>query len=466
MASVSIEDETKSSRILEVSTKKQVRSKTRAGTETRTYVPTVHIPIAEGERWPHTANIHCVGQTTNPDSFFEQTVCATQKIDGSNLSIHIKKVDGEWSIVKLNGRNTKIWDPEMGKDITDLSYGSPEKLEKLPIVMFDYCVRLANLLSESTDIDELYVYGEAYRMEGQKFVSWHPFGYRVPQIVSKSKSTRSNACSESVIATVVTDTSDTSDTTVETTVKAVSTASTPDMFDLSLSINFLTTRTHELFLSVQESHIPRVKTVEEFCSMLVDCDDHIICPPICLFTGKLVDCVNEMFEKMKTHSKLFEGCFIIFESKSQGFKWKTGLFEEQKKIVSISETMFNTEANIEAFKKLEYIFNTRPIDKHDTGTDCSEPELKKISIGQMQSDLLTACKHELTKFTSISEISSIPKKDRKNMVSELCNLSILEVIQLYKESGCSIPWSNTELRRHAISVINPFIMKIDYVSPM
>lgn len=406
--------------------------------------PFQYVPIKDGEKWPHTGNIHCVGQSKNPDSFFESLINATHKIDGSNLSMHIGCIEGKWSIIKINGRNTRVWDDTMGKNILEISYGSPDKLEKLPLAMFDYCVRLASKLTrdDGCPVDELYVYGEAYRMEGQRFVSWHPFGYQIPS-------------SKSCETTGIKDITPTDDL--------------ENVQNLSLSITFLTQRTHELFVSAQVPEIPEVKTFKDFIELLANCTDHVICTPVCLFVGKLRDCINALFEQMKTLDRLFEGCFIIFEDRSQGFKWKTGLFEEQKRICSVSETMFKSRENIEAFSKLEYIFNMRPAYSERENMLVSKDKkesakLKIVSLRQLQDDLLVACKREITKFTSLSEISSIPKASRKDLVSRLIDLSIAEVVQQYKESDCEISWSQAEMKRSALGVINPFVMKIDYVS--
>ena len=403
-----------------------------------------YVPIKDGEKWPHTGNIHCVGLAKNPDVYFERPVCVTHKIDGSNLSMHIRFSEGKWSIVKINGRNTRVWDDTMEKNILEISYGSPDKLEKLPLAMFDYCVRLASKLTrdDGCPVDELYVYGEAYRMKGQRFVSWHPFGYQIP--LSKSRET-----------TGAKDIAPSDDS--------------ESVQDLSLSINFLTQATHKLFVSAQVPEISEVKTFEDFIKLLENCTDHVICAPVCLFVGDLRTCINTLFEQMKTLDRLFEGCFIIFEDRSQGFKWKTGLFEEQKKIISVSDTMFKSKENIEAFSKLEYIFSMRPAYSErenmlDSKDKKESAKLKVVSLRQLQDDLLVACKREITKFTSLSEISSIPKASRKDLVSRLIDLSIAEVVQQYKESGCEISWSQDEMKRSALGVINPFVMKLDYVS--
>lgn len=408
-----------------------------------------YVPIIPSEKWPHTSNIHCVGKTKNPDTFFERDVCATHKIDGSNLSIHIGFIEGKWTIIKINGRNTRVWDNSMEKDIYDISYGSPDKLEKLPLAMFDYCVRLATKLTreDGSPVEELYVYGEAYRMNGQKYVSWHPFGYQITSVCT----------THTLVHPEITGATGTSDTT-----------DTENVQELSLTIKFLTKATHQLFVSAQNPEIPAIDTIEKFIKLLENCTEHIVCPPVLLFTGKLRDCINTLFEKMKTLDRLFEGCFIIFEDSSLGFKWKTGLFEEQKKIISTSETMFKCEENIEAFNKLEYIFNMRPAytERENMLVSADKEErakLKIVSLKQLQDDLLIACKREITKFTSIAEISKIPKGSRNDLVNKMIELSIKEVISQYKESEYEISWSQQELQRNATTIIKPFIMKIDYV---
>ncbi len=44
------------------------------------------------------------------DPFFEQRVCATVKMDGSNLGIHVVRAEGgEWAVEGLVGRNSMLW---------------------------------------------------------------------------------------------------------------------------------------------------------------------------------------------------------------------------------------------------------------------------------------------------------------------------------------------------------------------
>ncbi len=404
--------------------------------------PFQYVKINSEEAWPHTGNIHCIGKMKNPSLLLDQPVCVTQKIDGSNLSIEIRRLFGEWKIIKLNGRNTMIWDQTTSTDITKISYGNPNQLDNLPLEMFDYCVRLAEILKkpDGTPVDHLFVYGESYKMEGQRLASWHPFGYRIPKTKIMTEEAKDSG-----------DLDDLDDS----------------LENLSLEINFLTERTHKAFLCATSKKIPEITTVEEFFDLLLKYEGHVICPPICMFVGILRDCIEALFEKMKVHDRIFEGCFIIFENRPMGFKWKTGLFEEQLYIKPLSSTLFTNEKDAEAYRKLEYIFNNRPVKEGRESMlrskDKAEGEkLKTVTLQTLRDDLMKACIHEISKFTSESQISTICKKDRKDLVQKLCELTIQEIIQLYTESGYEISWSPDELKRNAFAVINPYIMKIKY----
>ena len=375
--------------------------------------------------WPHFENIHRVISTSDePDLIFEKTVCITEKMDGSNLTIHIKKDKQTlnaiynkknkrtWHVEELIGRNSVIWNMSSDVPITSLSYGSAGKLEKLPTAMLEYTIDIAQRLK----VDEIYITGEVYRLKNQKFVSWHPFGYKV---CGSDKDCDSKIC-------------------------------------------FLTSTSHKLLKEAQI--IPEIKTHEEMIEKLQSATNHQIFPPPILFVGKMEDGINSLFDMMKLQERNFEGCFIIWEDNTWGFKWKTGLFEEQKRITSVSDIKFLNSSSIRCYTKLMEIFDLRP--KYDgresilRSEDAKRAEEEsKCRLETLKRDLSTACNREITKMESFTHI---PKAQRKSVVEKMIQPVINEAKELYTESGLEFSWSEEVLKETAKSIITPIVMKIPF----
>jgi hypothetical protein len=331
-----------------------------------------------GYNWPHFKNIHYeIASSKFPDEIFNSNVCISQKLDGSNLTIHIRKSPGKkWDFVELIGRNSVLWQIspktlgtyEDDVTLTNLIYGNAKHLYNLPLHMFDYAVGIAKLLN--TNINELYITGEALRVSSKQ-VSWHPFGYEIindnTNIIGRKK-------------------------------------------------NYLTSTTHKLFSSPSKSKD----------------EAYNISPPPILFVGTLGCGITELYDIMKQNLPTFEGCFIVGETDNKiGFKWKTRNFEEQKKIKSSHEIAFSNEISIHLYNKLENIFNINIKnsinDQKDINAEKPRNDLKK--------DISIACVREISKMSSIA---NIPKKDRVQIVKDMVISVIAEIEQNYTESNIQI----------------------------
>ena len=137
--------------------------------------------------------------------------------------------------------------------------------------MFNFAVSVAELLSNK-NITELYITGEAM-CNKYGVISWHPFCYEVSY----------NVCMSNEIS------------------------------------NDENMKTYKLFSLFQETINKNGK------------NKYNISPPDILFTCILSGGINELYDRMNQKTENFEGCFIVAEDNSCGFKWKTRLFEEQKK---------------------------------------------------------------------------------------------------------------------------------------
>eukprot|EP00457_Paulinella_chromatophora_P016174 gb/GEZN01016923.1/.p1 GENE.gb/GEZN01016923.1/~~gb/GEZN01016923.1/.p1 ORF type:complete len:257 (-),score=34.79 gb/GEZN01016923.1/:50-739(-) len=128
------------------------------------------------------------------DAFFQQIVCVTEKLDGSNLAIHAMKrstrksgknrekgseakAEQEWEIVELRGRNSSLWKSLDNKSLTNITYGKVGKLDNLPYAALEFASKIGEMLG----VPEIVLYGEAFRAPAQRLASWHPFAYKLPQ---------------------------------------------------------------------------------------------------------------------------------------------------------------------------------------------------------------------------------------------------------------------------------------------
>ena len=142
------------------------------------------VSLGENLFWGSYKNIHKYSAdavnrsgTTLP-SLLQKKCTATLKMDGSNLGIHVSTKSRK--ILTIIGRNSIVW-KQKGKfnQLDKLSYGNAKALGKLPMAMREFAFRVAEKLKID---DEIIIYGEAFRFGSkQKFASWHPFGYKIPE---------------------------------------------------------------------------------------------------------------------------------------------------------------------------------------------------------------------------------------------------------------------------------------------
>lgn len=361
-------------------------------------------------KWPHFENIHrYIANSQEPDSIFEHDVCITEKLDGSNLTIHLEKVDNEWIIKQLIGRNCPIWNQKMKNSYINLSYGSVGNMGNLANYMKDFAIKVA----EKINTDIIFISGEVFRANG-KFASWHPFGYTIEIVENEEPCEEKN----------------------------------------SSSINYLTSKTHKLFVECSENVKP-----DELKEKLKNTKDCLVFPPPILFVGKLSNGINKLYNSMLELTKDFEGCFIIFEKIPWGFKWKTGFHDEQSQVFSVDKIEFKSQESIDVYTKLIQVFNNKPvkfkIDKPKKEVDEPLSESKILSI-----DIITAYKRELSKNESFSHI---PNNERDTIILSLCKLVIDEIITKYSESNLSLPYSMELLEKQAKLIVSSLVKKEKYI---
>lgn len=404
--------------------------------------------------WPHFLNIHRhIANEREPDTIFEDIVCITQKIDGSNLTIHILKKDSEWEIVGLYGRNSVIWTPESTVFYDKLSYGQPGNLENLPLAMKEFAVKLAKKLN----VDNICVTGEAFR-DNHKYASWHPFGYAIPKI------------------------NDIDIKTDETN------------FERTMNTYYLTSDTHELFVQCSEN-----VSFSNFTTKLKEAKCNCVFPPPLLFTGSLSDGISSLYDAMCKLTPKFEGSFIISEKKAQkiyesynlttsndseksdesaksysndetiGYKWKTGLHDEQPVIKSVDEILFIKKESIDTYIKLVEIYNNNNKPKKKNAKTIEHKILEKSLIPettnpllekQLTTDIVIAFKREITKQIPITKI---PKNKRNDIIKNMIICVIKEIKTIYSESDIPFPYSSELFNKQVQCVVKSLVNKEPYI---
>lgn len=295
--------------------------------------------------WGSYQNIHRSG------SFYYRYFCfVTQKIDGSNLGAHMaKNEEGDWELLSLFTRNVFAW--KKGED--------PELLSKIKIhgkvggiwSLIDPIQNYVSLVGEALNVNEIVVYGEAYRAKNSLYPSWHPFGVKTDKV------------------------------------------------------QLLNKRLHELFTNVSAETNVNPEWFydhESLMSTLTNANMSIICPPPSIGYGKLVYLIDALHRVMMKNRENFEGVFIVLEEENFGFKWKTGAYEEQQKIPSIEEHQIEDPFFVSVYRKLEEVFNNRPKKQERSLDDDVKTALSRV----MEKELV---KTELTNKERLDEIERIVK---------------------------------------------------------
>jgi hypothetical protein len=292
-------------------------------------------------KWNSYDNIHKCFDNKYCDSKFDINADFTVKLDGSNLSIKIKKINSEWKLISINGRNSIIW-PNEDKQLNKIGkYGNAGNLGELPIEMFKIAIKVA----EKINVEEIIVYGEAFRAKKDnrtaKFASWHPFGFYI-------------LGNENPILV-------------------------PAIFFQDICPNPILVNTD----------------FYTFIDLLINTDHHCIFPSIMSFSGKIGDGIIKFKELMMNPPIEFEGFFIVINEKT-GYKWKTPKYEEQPKIRRSDQCNFMDNSSIEKYKILEDVYFAE--------RDVKPVSIKQIDSDPLITAINTAFQKEHSKMLDLSTI--------------------------------------------------------------
>eukprot|EP00923_Selenidium_pygospionis_P010133 GHVN01017605.1.p1 GENE.GHVN01017605.1~~GHVN01017605.1.p1 ORF type:complete len:395 (+),score=85.05 GHVN01017605.1:199-1383(+) len=383
--------------------------------------------------WDHYQNFHrelhqaTKGETEAFQAFFKKKVCITEKLDGSNLGIHLSRGDKskQWEVEALIGRSTLLWKAGGGTKAIDKlpSYGNAGRLGELPFAMRDFAAKVGDALGGETDI---VVFGEAFRFgKDQPLASWHPFGVKLPP----NGEVKEN--------------------------------DDPD-FD-GWNLLRLTKSLHEIFQS--SSVVEQPKDHASLFSLLGEGKkNHVVCPPPLMYANHLGEAVDFLHEVLISNAmdRTFEGLFTVMEDNSLGFKWKTGTFDEQASIPSIEDFDFSDheqiQQEVEWYAKLSQVYHTRaPLDvkkeatKPDKGKAVSPAEQELINY------ITKAFEREQSKMTSIG---ATPKKERKALVELMLPAVVKEVELQFEEAGQQTLFTHEQLKKKASTVVTQKVMNV------
>jgi hypothetical protein len=372
------------------------------------------------------------------DSFFAQDACVTLKMDGSNLGIHIAKTEGPkddgnsshedcaWTIKAVLGRKKPIWSSIDGDELSKLTkmgqYGNAGSLQALPIKM----ARFAEIFATACGVEEIAIYGEAYKAPGAQRASWHPFGFRLPRedwkayLMNKQvhEKLMSAACAMPQTGLVEQE-------------EAKSSPLTPDF-------NF--------------------KTQAELDTFLVKQKDHVVFPPPVLFNGRLGTAICSLMEVMTVKATPnFEGCFIVLESGSQGFKWKTGQHDEQPSVPKLDDFRFEQASTSKVYETLLLVYSTKLGAGKNKGKKAEDQGKSSHRPSQMKMDIDTAFARELSKRLSFA---GTPKKDRLPIAQDMLKGVVEEVLSRYSEAHVACPYPEKDLRAKAPGMIKGLVMQV------
>lgn len=455
--------------------------------------------------WGHHLNIHKhfvdkakMGMPL--DGIFRAPVTVTEKLDGSNLGIHIRRNASAdlpaFELVALLGRNSNLWSPpEDGlstpHSIPSMKYGNAGSLGALPAAMFLFACDVCTTLG----VDELIVYGEAFRCDRAN-ASWHPFGFKQRQTTGTTV-----ACGDAQNDDDSGAGSDGEE--APGWIKSPLTASVHQLFSrhqipACLSADIGPTTSPSAYLEVLLRHGAK---------------QHVVCPPTMLFSGgTLSEAIDALYHTMMhPPASCFEGAFVVLETTLTGYKFKTGLHDEQKCICTADElsemaqhgfdnkvTLVRTHAttvdedpksaakieamrrslndgcgfkeadSLRSYNQLYDIFRSRPVfpeakkpkagsTADDAGVTPAPKAPKPIEV-----DVLSAIARELSKATV--DVETTPKKDRFRVVEMLLPRVVAEVRLTYEESGVACPYADEQLTSVAQAKLVATVMKIPFVT--
>eukprot|EP00403_Amphidinium_massartii_P024616 CAMPEP_0178401884 /NCGR_PEP_ID=MMETSP0689_2-20121128/16541_1 /TAXON_ID=160604 /ORGANISM="Amphidinium massartii, Strain CS-259" /LENGTH=495 /DNA_ID=CAMNT_0020022737 /DNA_START=11 /DNA_END=1498 /DNA_ORIENTATION=- len=308
--------------------------------------------------WPHTDNLAAtLLSEPHLEEKLDRTVCVTEKLDGSNMAVHVRRqaqpqeeaatAKPQWCLVGIQGRNQHVWSPatpvaietqghtaaeraSRQENFPAMTYGNAKALLQLPALVAQVAVQVA----ESLQVDELVLFGEAFKVTGQtakkeqsqssqqqqrkqspaaSLASFHPFGFKVINAGSRAAENEGSPSAESG----------------EEESAPKSSGSTTA---------HLTVEVHELFSKFAVAAPPVDQSSGDALQhYLLNSAVHVVCPPAIIWNGTLREGAEPLHKYLLSVSERVEGIFIRMEPNGIYCKWKAPLFEEQQNPPALEE---------------------------------------------------------------------------------------------------------------------------------
>lgn len=204
------------------------------------------------------------------------------------------------------------------------------------------------------------------------------------------------------------------------------------------------------------SSFPEMRSHEELMEMLTTPKaKYVICPPPLLFAGRLCIGIKTLYPLMYENTQRdFEGCFIVLNDNSDGFKWKTGMFEEQQYIPPMEILDLKEDESREVYQLLVNVYECK---SKVVASEIEKP-LKAPKKGNDQlNDLISiAFNREQSKSVSYVEI---PKRERVPIINDYVDRIVIEIISRYESDEIPCPWSQEQIRKSANQTVTSKIMR-------
>ena len=334
-------------------------------------------------------------------------VCVTEKLDGSNLGIHVRRDDSSevgWGLAALHGRRSILWQPapdggliehhdatggslwhpptpsadrgrKAGLDFpTAIKYGNAGSLQSLPTECFRFAAAVANEMSamranegNKETFAELIIYGEAIKVGGNKTArpSFHPFGLAILE--------PENADDES---------SDEDDNDSSGDVDGGCDCMHGDDADAMATAlphrrwrrHKLTSEIHALFARHEINGPSRTATMateplgslfEHLAATGTAGHRYVVCPPPLVFVGPFKEAVAMVEPLLRCAPREVEGVFLkadtVGPSPAGGdagmrsklyYKWKTPVHEEQQRGQTLAEVAVQQHAYAQTGRRM------------------------------------------------------------------------------------------------------------------
>lgn len=236
----------------------------------------------------------------------------------------------------------------------------------------------------------------------------------------------------------------------------------------------LTKETYHLFGKVCESlpnPVPHQEYMvfDKFFKYLLQVTSHVVCPPPVLDVGTIPQLVARLaplfIDKALKEDKTFEGAFMIDEYGHVGFKWKTGLHDEQPQIAPLDKVLsigYHPQM-IGVYGTLMEVYKTRPagvFGRRDLAKQADVKAQKRndnVLSGKILSDTIE--KAVATVLSKEISFVGVAKHLRIESFDRLTLLVVAEIRRTYGELVEEFNWTDEMMSKQGKTCVARIVMK-------